>query len=302
MALPTSPVAPDKITLRSEGMLKKIPSVLVKHRYSGRSAHSENLSVLLPTRNAATTLGPALRSTLNALRKSDEIILVIEESDYKSLCLLKNFVGEERLRIIRTREGASLSEKLNLGLAAVENDLVARMDADDLTLPWRFEFQRKRVVERSLDLSCGTAGIFGWDLRPAPFLPQLPISLSNAELRIALLKANPIMHPTVMFRASKIRQLGGYLDMPGEDLRLWLSAALAGYRMERAAIPLILYRYTRKSMSRVSETKKSIETDREIVRDRKQLFEVITAERSNITVMNRLRIGLTTGLNLGLNS
>jgi hypothetical protein len=190
----------------------------------------------------------------------DELIVVVSEGDANTLnAILK--VRDSRILIVAADGAASFSAKLNLGVLSSRNNLIARMDADDITLPWRFWLQRRAMRSRKYSIYCSTVIVFGASLRPFPMLPQLPIPLTSPEINEQLCFTNPIPHPTVVIRRDVLGELGGYLDKPGEDMDLWLRAAISGIKIKRMAIPTVLYRFSKTSLSRQVSVKKGIEED-----------------------------------------
>lgn len=237
--------------------------------------HSTNLTVLMPARNASATLELAIRSTAFALRPGDELIVICEESDKLGRAIVGEVKRSTQVWSLIVPDGTSFSEKLNTGAARARHDYLARMDADDICLPWRFSLQMNSVAAQDLDLCCTTSVIFGRDLRPAPVLPQIPIGLNDFEIKDQLSFGNPIMHPTVVVRRDSLLAIGGYEPRHGEDLHLWLKGACAGWKMKRLATPCLLYRYSRRSMSRQNQTKMAVLADPEISRMRQELAETI---------------------------
>lgn len=223
-----------------------------------------SISVLMPARNASGTLAIAIRSTLIAMSKEDELIVIVEPQDLGTRRVLEG-IRDIRLRVSISTTGSSVVEKLTQGLALAKWHLVARMDADDISLPWRFKMQKRRMRRNDLDFCFSTCIVFGKALRPIPVLPQPLLKLKQDNFLRALIASNPAAHPTMLAKRESIESLGGYRDIPGEDLDLWLRAAIQGMRFERTATPAILYRYRKTSLSRDQGTKDSIRKDMELL-------------------------------------
>jgi glycosyltransferase involved in cell wall biosynthesis len=114
-----------------------------------------NLSVLLPVKNSAATLPACLDSLASQTYPGFEIVCVDHASDDATPRILKAFAARDpRLSVLRS-SAPSLPAALNEGLAACRGALIARMDADDLCHPARFERQMALFAD---DPGLGLAG------------------------------------------------------------------------------------------------------------------------------------------------
>ena len=120
----------------------------------------------------------------------------------------------------------TLSRSLNDGLDVARGEYIARMDADDVSLPFRLQTQ---VEFLDAHPEVGVVGArvqcineFGEDMEPAD-----PVPLNSGFIRYLLLFANCVNHPTVMARRSVVMACHGYdVDAyPADDYDLWLRVA-----------------------------------------------------------------------------
>src|SRR4051812_6980517 len=98
------------------------------------------LSVLLPCRDGARTLGMALASVLAQTFADFEVLLLDDGSTDDSLRITRSF-GDSRIRILSDGEHHGLVRRLNQGVRAAAGEYIARMDADDVSFPTRFARQ-----------------------------------------------------------------------------------------------------------------------------------------------------------------
>ena len=133
-----------------------------------------------------------------------------------------------------------LGVALDQGMAACAHDIVARMDADDVALPQRFEVQVP-LVENGADLVGSAMLEFGSgpdDIvgrRVPPLEPDEIVRYSRFH--------QPFNHPTVVYRRSVVQAAGGYRHLPlMEDYLLFAKMIGAGARVANVAEPLVLYR------------------------------------------------------------
>jgi glycosyltransferase involved in cell wall biosynthesis len=194
------------------------------------------LSVLMPARDAAGTIGAALRSTLRAL-PDDAEILVLDDASRDGTADVVRGLGDPRIRLTVAPENLGVARGLAQLLGEATGDVVARMDADDVCLPTRFRAQLA-ALDRGADLVFSTFQVIGAGLR----LPALPVPFGTEAGRLALLLDCPYPHSTALARRETLTGVGGYRSVVAEDYDLWLRAAAAGSRIVRLGRPGVLLR------------------------------------------------------------
>ncbi len=137
-------------------------------------------------------------------------------------------------------ENVGLGPALDQGMAACAHDIVARMDADDIAVPHRFEVQVP-VVEQGADLVGSSLLEFGTSAedivgrRVPPIDPEQIVRYSRFH--------QPFNHPTIVYRRSMVQAVGGYSSLPlMEDYLLFAKMIQHGARVANIAEPLVLYR------------------------------------------------------------
>jgi glycosyltransferase involved in cell wall biosynthesis len=132
-----------------------------------------------------------------------------------------------------------LGPALDQGMAASWFDVIARMDADDVAMPHRFEVELPLIAEADivgsglLEFSGDTDNIVGQRVPPT----------DQAQIQQYARMHDPFNHPTVMFRKSAVLAAGGYGDLPMmEDYSLFARMLARGARAANTAEPLVYYR------------------------------------------------------------
>lgn len=194
----------------------------------------------MSARNAEKTISLAVKSSLAAMPKNSELLVLLDNSEDASLSILRK-INDPRLRLIISEERLGINKSRNLLLQEAVGEFIAVMDADDVCLPWRF-YVSKRFISQ-FDAVFGTAIVFGSRLRPFPVIPQLPLPLSGEVLKLALSLSNPLVHSTAIIRKSAIVAAGGYSEAKSEDYELWVRMQNLGYKMFRTWMPLVAYRF-----------------------------------------------------------
>jgi glycosyltransferase involved in cell wall biosynthesis len=176
-------------------------------------------------------------STLQALDQNDQI-LVIDDASQDETADILNQIKDPRISIRTNPHNLGVSACLNIGLKNTETKFVARMDADDICLPWRFDLQKKRI--KKADAIFGNAVYF---YPSKPFLSLHDVSLFRSEVKFRrdFLRRNPLLHPTMFARTDLIKDFG-YKESVAEDYELWMRMLLKGIQFKKTTIPLILYR------------------------------------------------------------
>lgn len=201
------------------------------------------ISVLMPVYNAQKYLSEAVTSILAQTDPDFELIAVDDGSSDNSLAILKQFAAQDSRVHIISRPNTGIVGALNDALAAARAPLAARMDADDVAMPTRFEKQWRYMDEHPECVSIGSGAIvteangvplYTWD-RPA----------AHERIDAMLLSGDgaAMIHPATMTRTAAMREVGGYRRQYqyAEDLDLWLRLAEVG-RLANLDEPLLRYR------------------------------------------------------------
>ena len=171
------------------------------------------------------------------------------------------------VHIVRLPENRGLTEALNRGLEACPTDIVARMDADDVSMPDRFAAQWP-LFEAGYDL-VGT-GMFEFEAEPDRAISERIPPVGAERIRAHARTHNPFNHPTMMYRKSAIERVGGYVEFGRmEDYWLGVRLIMDGARVENLREPLLAYRvgsgaFTRRGGWREARTE--IRLQREFLR------------------------------------
>ena len=94
------------------------------------------VTVLMPVYNAEEYLVEAIESVLNQTFRDFEFLIINDGSTDRSEKIIKTFT-DERIRYIRNSKNLKIVQTLNKGLALAKGIYIARMDADDISLPLR---------------------------------------------------------------------------------------------------------------------------------------------------------------------
>lgn len=133
-----------------------------------------------------------------------------------------------------------LGPALDAGLEACSHEIVARMDADDVSLPERFAEQLP-VVEAGADIV--GSGLLEFGSSVSEIVGRRTPPTDPDEIRRVIRFRDPFNHPTVVYRRSAVMAAGGYSDMAlMEDYLLFTRMVEGGARPANLAEPLVCYR------------------------------------------------------------
>ena len=199
------------------------------------------LTVLLPVRDGEATLDAAISSIRRQSFRDFELLVLDDGSRDASPDIAARHAAEDpRVRLL-ANPASGIVAALNFGIESAQAPLVARMDADDIALPERFERQLARLAAEPELLVLGTATI-RIDAQGRRLSVATP-PVDPAELSRVLERVNAIAHPTVMMRKEALEAVGGYRRayLRAEDYDLWLRLAERG-KLSNLAEPLLEYR------------------------------------------------------------
>ena len=203
-------------------------------------------SLLFPCYHASNPLhlARAFESAVGGqTRRPAEVVLVLDGP--VSAALTSSLAELEQTSPVRVKRvelptQVGLARALDSGLAASSFEIVARMDADDISLPHRFEVQLP-LIEAGADLV--GSGLIEFRENEDEVLGVRTPPIDPDEIRRWSRFADPFNHPTVVYRKSVVVAAGGYQDLPlMEDYWLFARMIAAGARVVNLAEPLVKYR------------------------------------------------------------
>lgn len=206
----------------------------------------EPFSVLLPV-YAGDRRGFVVRSltsvTVEQTRPPSEVVVVRDGPIDRDLeYALDEHASENAIPFttVVLQRNVGLACALESGLAACSYDLVARQDADDISLPHRFERQLP-ILEAGADLV--GSGLLEFDQDEHQVVGRRTPPVDPSDIVVAAAFQDPFNHPSVVYRRRVVSAAGGYEDLPLlEDYWLFVRMIALGARTANIAEPLVLYR------------------------------------------------------------
>lgn len=165
----------------------------------------------------------AFNSIIHQTAPPNEIILVIDGPISKELAsLIESLRKNESLKIIKIPENKGLGNALRIGVENASNDLIARMDSDDISLSNRFELQLNYFLQHPYTDVLG-GQVTEFIDTPDHIIGKRIVPLNNKEIYAYMKKRCAMNHPSVMFRKEAVINAGNYQDwFLNEDYYLWI--------------------------------------------------------------------------------
>lgn len=209
---------------------------------STRDKYSVLMSVYY--KEKADYLRAALESMWVQTVPTDDFVLVC---DGKLTPELDAVIGEmERdhatLHVARLPENQGLGHALQAGLKECKNELIARMDSDDISRPDRCEKELKCFLNHpEISIVSGTVEEFSTTIDVVEgrrVLPETP-----DDIAVFAQRRNPFNHPCVMYKKSAVEAAGSYQDFYRlEDYYLWIRMLQMGFKGYNIQEPLLWMR------------------------------------------------------------
>ena len=145
----------------------------------------------------------------------------------------------DTLNVVRHAKNGGLGNALNEGIKYCKNELVARMDSDDIAYPNRCEKQMA-VFNAHSEVSICSGIVEEFTTDPNTVDAKRVPPETNAEIVEFAKKRNPFNHPCVMYKKSAVEAVGSYQDFYLlEDYYLWLRMLMTGYQGYNIQEPLL---------------------------------------------------------------
>ncbi len=203
------------------------------------------ISVVMPVYNAEKYITEAVESILNQTYSDFEFIIVDDCSTDNSYEILQSYAANDaRIRLFKNDVNSKLPKTLNFGISQAKGKYIARMDADDISLPERFAKQVAFMdANPEIGVSGGYAAVLGGDESGVIMKVQITHGLIKAY---SFFVCCNLIHPTVIMRMEVLenRALSYDEELVGvaEDYDLWVRMLHSGVLFANLPEPLLYYR------------------------------------------------------------
>lgn len=241
------------------------------------------VSIIMSVYNGEQWLKEAVDSIVTQTYSNWEFIIIDDASNEATQQILRSYT-DPRIKVYRKDIQQGLTKNLNYAIDMCKGDFIARMDADDISLPERLlkQVEYLRVNEN-------LAGCAGWvqfineEGEVTGIWEDERRYNTPEQIAKAIPYKNILAHPAVMFRTEILKKHKyNELQTHSQDWDLWLRLTGNGNRIAKLEEVILLYRVHNKSITAVSKTKSIFQKIDEIYR----LYLVSLTEDEKNTLFN----------------
>ncbi|TAF63050.1 MAG: glycosyltransferase family 2 protein [Cytophagales bacterium] len=246
------------------------------------------ITIIMPTYNAASYLEEAIKSIVNQTFSNFECIIINDASNDGTDTILSS-LSDPRFTILHNQTQRGLSYCINKALLYAKTPYIARMDADDLMLPNRLEIQYHFLENNPQIEACGTWATYFSSDTATLNTHQLTPPTTMEAIHCQTLWGVPFVHASIMFRKELLTKKIYYDESlkVAQDYYLAIQMALQKPAVVIQNIPDKLY-LIRKHKQRTSLTLKDI-AKKQITQQRNELLKELSIdfEPNIITLINK---------------
>ncbi len=224
------------------------------------------LSVITAAYNAERFIEESILSVLGQTFQDFELIFVNDGSKDGTSEIIKKYISPPKIRLLENEYNEGIAVSRNRALLSARGEYVAIHDADDISLPYRFEqeidfldshpevtFMGSHAIKISL-----TGAVTGSMIYP-------PADTETAFRQITRWKLNPIIDPSSMYRRAPVIEAGGYVMderlKTSSDFNLWCNLLSTGHLLSNIQEPLIKYRLNPNGVTMSKQSEMLLATD-----------------------------------------
>jgi glycosyltransferase involved in cell wall biosynthesis len=213
------------------------------------SSSNPKISVVMPVFNGERFLREAVESILNQTFADFEFVIIDDGSTDATAAILKSYSKCDLRVKVHRQENEGIVASLNRGCILARGEYIARMDADDVSAPQRFE---RQVVLLDRNPQVGLVGCGMYDNIDASgavlytsYLPE-----DNDTIQRTLVQRWCFLHPSIMFRRALVREVGFYRkEFEGAEDHDFILRLLEHCQAHNLQESLIRYRINPKGLS-----------------------------------------------------
>jgi len=194
------------------------------------------ISVVMPVYNGERYLSEAIESILNQTYKNFEFIIINDGSNDKTEEIILSY-RDPRIIYVKNSKNLRIVKTLNKGISLAKGVYIARMDADDISLPTRFEKQLEFLTIHK-DISVVGTSRYICKTYKSLYYPE-----THNEIKVKALFTSPILHPSIMAKKEFFEQLSYKEEFDkAEDYHIWIEG-IDRFRYANLQDKMLCYRY-----------------------------------------------------------
>lgn len=222
----------------------------------------ENYSVLMTVykKDNPSFAKASIDSMLSQTHRTDDFVLVCDGELTEELnAVIDGYLAEypKLFNVVRLPQNVGLGAALRQGVPLCKNQMIARMDDDDLAKPDRCRIEVE-YLENNPECVLVGAHMNEFDTDPTMPIREKRVPIGFEQIKRYARRRNPFNHSTVMFRKAAVLDAGNYSEMrTNQDVELWVRMLNMGYRCENIDEILVDFRFDSNTLQRRKEWKNS---------------------------------------------
>lgn len=209
----------------------------------------DKISILMGLYNAEKTIDESIKSILNQTYKNWELIICDDGSTDNGVDIVKEYLSKDnRIVLIRNNKNMGLNYTLNHCLKYATGEYIARMDADDISLPQRLQKEIETIKKENVEIVSTAMEFFDeggtWGIN----------KVIDRPTKKDFIYGTPFCHAPCLVKKTAILSVGGYTVkkrlLRVEDYHLWYKMYLRGYKGVNISEPLYKMRDDRNASNR----------------------------------------------------
>ena len=163
------------------------------------------ISIILPVYNSENYILECLESIKIQTMQNFEVILIDDKSTDKSPEIINNYLKNNlcgKFKIIRNKSNIGITRSLNKAFKISNSKYIARIDADDINKPDRFEIQFK-YLEKNDDISLVGSNV-EYINKDGKFIEYSDLPLNHIDIKSSLFLYNPMVHSTIFLEKKSL--------------------------------------------------------------------------------------------------
>ena len=247
------------------------------------------ISVITPTYNRAEYLGKAIDSVLGQTYQDLELIIVDDnkpdsEARKATEAVISKY-DDPRIRYIQNPKNMGGAATRNVGIFEAKGEYIAFLDDDDMYLPDRLEVQYKQMVENDWEVSVMDGATYNYVTGEK--VAERHQKLRNGMTKNELIRSHLLYHisgtNTFMFKASFLKEIGGFVDVPSCQEYMLMQKALDN-NPKFGYIPEIHIKNFMHPGEQLSTGPKKLKGQQLLYASKKEHFDLLTpSERRQVT-------------------
>ena len=190
--------------------------------------YGKNMSLLMPVHGDAPFLSAAIESVFESYDVNIDFVIILDRCTNNKFWETLKSCPKNIVVTVITSDTPGIVPALNLGIERAKNDLLARLDSDDIATPERFSAQIE-IMNSDKNLICVGSQMALIDENGIEY-GHTNYPMNHDDIMKRMKYQNCIGHPSVMFQKNTVQMLGNYRQVltGSEDYDLWLRLGQVG--------------------------------------------------------------------------